>query len=118
MADETRSTQASSSKARACLNCSIIKSMSYFKQNGCPNCPFLMVNHDRNVHYTTSASFRGLIALVNPRSSWVAKWQRISNYEPGTYAMTVEGVLSNSFIDKIEREGRIYVNRSSSFSLN
>ncbi|ELA41837.1 uncharacterized protein VICG_01189 [Vittaforma corneae ATCC 50505] len=104
-------------KTRACLNCSLIQTVQEFREQGCPNCPFLNVNKNRNIGYTTSPSFKGMIFLKDPRSSWVAKWQRVNQYRPGVYAMTVEGVLSDKFIDDIERDGRVYVNRSNSFEL-
>lgn len=104
-------------KLRACLNCSIIQTVQEFKESGCPNCPFLNVNKDRNLAYTTSQSFKGTIALFSPKQSWIAKWQRIDNYKPGIYAMVVDGVLSDKFIEDIEKEGRVYINRSTSFEL-
>ena len=42
----------------------------------------------------TSAVFEGMIAMADPESSWVAKWQRLQGYAPGTYAVKVEGVVS------------------------
>lgn len=104
-------------KLRACLNCSIIQSTQEFRESGCPNCPFLNINKDRNLAYATSPSFKGTIALANPKQSWVAKWQRINSYKPGVYAMVVDGVLSDKFIEDIEKEGRVYINRSTPFEL-
>lgn len=109
---------ASSTKLRACLNCAILKPASYFKHNGCPNCPFLETNRGKNFNFTTSGSYKGMIALVDPNNSWVGRWQRINQCEPGMYAMTVEGILGDEFIERIEQEGRMYINRSESFSLN
>lgn len=43
----------------------------------------------------TSAVFEGAIALNDPSNSWVAKWQRIQGYVPGTYAVKVEGIVSS-----------------------
>ena len=45
----------------------------------------------------TSAVFEGMISMADPQSSWVAKWQRLQGYAPGTYAVKVEGVVS--FLD-------------------
>lgn len=108
---------ASSNKLRACLSCAILKPASYFKKNGCPNCPFLQTNKGKNMNFTTSGSYKGMIAVIDPKISWVAKWQRINNCEPGIYAMTVEGILSDDFINKIEQEGRVYISRAESFGL-
>lgn len=107
-----------SSKLRACLNCSILKPMSYYKQYGCPNCPFLQANKAKNLHSVTSQTFKGVIGVIDPKRSWIAKWQRINTYVPGIYAMTVEGNLSDEFIERIEKEGRVYIDRTDSFGLN
>ncbi len=108
----------SSTKLRACMNCSIIKPKIYFKENGCPNCPFLEINKSNNLYAVTSSSFKGLIVLADPKKSWVGKWQRINTYIPGNYAMTVEGLLKDEFIDKVENDGRFYIDRNNLFTLN
>lgn len=114
MADSTLS---ANRKLRACLNCSIVLTTQEFRETGCPNCPFLHVNKARNIGYTTSPAFKGTVALFDPKRSWVAKWQRINNYKPGIYAMVVEGVLSEKYISEIEKDGRVYIDRSRSFEL-
>lgn len=112
------SSKKSISKTRACLNCSIILKTETFKATGCPNCPFLWTKRDRSITATTSASHKGTIALIDPKTSWVGKWQRISNFKPGLYAMKVEGDLPDDYINLVEKDGRVYINRSNSFSLN
>lgn len=108
----------SANKLRACLNCSLVQTTEEFKKFGCPNCPFLCVERDRNVNFTTSASFKGTIALIDPKSSWIGKWQRLGNYKSGIYAMVVYGELGEDFIDLVERDGRVYINRNNPFELN
>ena len=56
--------------------------------------------------------------LIDPKSSWIGKWQRLGSYRPGIYAMVVHGELGEDFIDLVERDGRVYINRSSPFVLN
>lgn len=114
---EEQAISGASGRLRACLNCSVIRTLSFFKQHGCPNCPFLEVNKGKNLYQTTSASFKGLISLKDPKQSWVAKWQRIDDCQPGMYAMTVDGVLNDEFIMKIEQCGRVYIDRSQSFEI-
>jgi transcription elongation factor SPT4 len=82
---------------RACMVCSIVMPGTKFNQQGCPNCEeFLELrNSPDNVQDCTSAVFEGLIALADPNSSWVAKWQRLQGYAPGTYAVKVEGIVSS-----------------------
>lgn len=104
-------------KLRACLNCALIQTTGDFKHKGCLNCPFLNTNKEKNLVYTTSVSFKGMIALKRPKNSWVAKWHRINNNQPGLYAMIVEGVLADRFIEAIEKDGRVYINRSRPFEL-
>jgi len=70
-----------------------------FNHNGCPNCEeFLeLAGHNDNVTECTSQVFEGLITLADPTASWVAKWQRLDKYVPGTYAVKVTGIVSFSF---------------------
>lgn len=81
---------------RACMVCSIVQPGTKFVQAGCPNCEeFLEMRHSADVvQDCTSAVFEGMIALTNPKDSWVAKWQRLTEYVPGSYAVKVEGTVS------------------------
>jgi transcription elongation factor SPT4 len=79
---------------RACLICSVIRPLSEFVDEGCPNCedilevrhPTLLLNYSNDqmrgqperVAECTSINFDGMIAMMDPDGSWVAKWQRIS----------------------------------------
>jgi len=67
---------------RACLVCSLIKTFDQFEFDGCDNCDeFLhMKSNKDNIYDCTSNNFDGMIALMFPEDSWVAKWQRISKY--------------------------------------
>lgn len=47
------------------------------------------------VNECTSSVFEGLITLADPSTSWVAKWQRLEGYVPGTYAVKVTGIVSS-----------------------
>ena len=90
-------THARSRQLRACLLCSIIQSPGDFKKVGCPNCEEILqvlllpplsrslyihtlclklkMNQDR-ILSCTSAQFDGVIAVIDPDASWVARWQR------------------------------------------
>jgi transcription elongation factor SPT4 len=76
--------------------CSIVQTGTKFVSSGCPNCEhFLEMRHSAEVvQDCTSAVFEGMIAMADPESSWVAKWQRLQGYAPGTYAVKVEGLVS------------------------
>lgn len=52
-----------------------------------------MKDYPRKVKSCTTTYFEGLIALVEPQNSWVAKWQRIVQMRPGMYAISVSGSL-------------------------
>ncbi|KAJ5716340.1 hypothetical protein N7493_008251 [Penicillium malachiteum] len=81
---------------RACMVCSIVQSHTKFQRDGCPNCETslqLRGNLDA-IQECTSQVFEGLISVRDPSVSWVARWQRLDNYVPGTYATKVTGVVS------------------------
>ncbi|KAM0686586.1 transcription elongation factor spt4, partial [Conglomerata obtusa] len=94
-------------KSRACLNCCIILTAAQFKKIGCPNCKFFN-NRKRieSINDTTSDSFKGMIGVIYPQQSWVAKWQRLNENVPGLYAMNVDGALPDEYINCIEDLGK------------
>lgn len=81
---------------RACLSCALVKTYTQFSDQGCDNCEYLrMKDYPRKVKTCTTTYFEGLIALVEPQNSWVAKWQRIVQMKPGMYAIEVTGKLQD-----------------------
>ncbi|KAJ5523491.1 uncharacterized protein N7484_001366 [Penicillium longicatenatum] len=98
---------------RACMVCSIVQSHTKFQRDGCPNCETslqLRGNSDA-IQECTSQVFEGLIAVRDPTVSWVARWQRLDNYVPGTYATKVTGTLPDYIIGSLEDSGVKYVPR-------
>lgn len=83
-----------SRKLRACLRCQLIKTDSQFRSNGCENCPELELNvsTERIEHYTTP-TFQGMISMMSPTDSWVARWQRQDRKVRGVYAIQVTGTM-------------------------
>ena len=75
-------------KLRACLRCKLVKTLDQFENNGCNNCNWDGADWPEE----TSQEFNGMIAIMEPRDSWVAKWQRCTELKPGVYAKTVKGV--------------------------
>jgi transcription elongation factor SPT4 len=59
----------------------------------------------------TSANFNGCLALMDPKTSWVAKWQRIEGYVPGVYAVQVIGQLPDGYVQDLTEQGLRYVPR-------
>ncbi|KAB7493706.1 UNVERIFIED_CONTAM: hypothetical protein RMT77_006821 [Armadillidium vulgare] len=98
---------------RACLVCSLVKTLDMFEADGCENCDdFLHLKQNREaVHDCTSSNFDGLIAMMSPEDSWVAKWQRITNCVKGMYAISVSGRLPPSVVREMKSRGIKYRSR-------
>ncbi|GAA5994249.1 transcription elongation factor SPT4 [Rhodotorula paludigena] len=103
----------SSKKLRACLLCSFVASPSEFRKQGCPNCEdkLEMKGDQDRVMMCTTAQFDGLIAMINPDESWVAKWQRNDKHSPGVYAVRVTGSLPDEVAEDLEARGVTVVSR-------
>ncbi|GAT30519.1 transcriptional elongation protein Spt4 [Aspergillus luchuensis] len=81
---------------RACMVCSLVQLHSKFMREGCPNCDNVLGLRGNNdaIQECTSQVFEGLVTLRDPTTSWVARWQRLDSYVPGTYAVKVTGSVS------------------------
>lgn len=101
---------------RACMVCSIVRTGSSFLKDGCPNCESVLglQGSQEAVQECTSQVFDGVITLGDPSSSWVAKWQRLSSYVPGVYAVKVVGQLPGDVLNVLEDNGIKYVPRDGS----
>jgi len=92
---------------RACLSCRLIMSEEQFYENGCPNCSFLQLDGNRHgIFECTTPNFNGMIALLKPNDSWVARFNELRNRVPGCYAVTAHGDLPESIIDQHATELR------------
>ncbi|KAK2166709.1 hypothetical protein NP493_1293g01031 [Ridgeia piscesae] len=98
---------------RACLLCSLIKSFDQFEYDGCENCEeYLHMKKNRDAVYEcTSSSFDGMIAVMTPDDSWVSKWQRISRFTRGVYALSVTGRLPPGIVRELKAKGITYRSR-------
>jgi len=101
---------------RACLLCSLVKTFDQFEVDGCDNCEsFLQLKNNREAVYTcTSSSFEGVVAMMSPEDSWVAKWQRIGNLVKGCYAISVQGKLPTAVVQDLRSQGIMYRSRDTS----
>jgi transcription elongation factor SPT4 len=101
---------------RSCLVCSLVKTADQFENDGCDNCEnFLHLKRNReNVMDCTSSKFEGMVASCKPRDSWVCKWQRIKDFVPGIYAISVEGRLPTHMIRDLRSVGIVYRSRDTS----
>lgn len=92
------------SKQKACMSCSLIKTVPQFVEDGCDNCPFMGYQSDRErVLACTTSSFTGSYVALKPTSSWVAKWQRVSRFVPGAYAVSIEAKMPDDIIELLEQ---------------
>ena len=67
----------------ACIECRLILNDSQWEQleETCPNC--------KSKNTETSADFVGMISLMVPSASWVAKWNSLRHRVAGVYAISV-----------------------------
>jgi transcription elongation factor SPT4 len=94
---------------RACLGCSLVKQYNQFYDKGCDNCTHLDMQELKvRVNECTSAFFEGMIAMVEPNGSWVGRWQQLSSFRPGMYAVQVRGELPKEDVERCKREGYAY----------
>jgi transcription elongation factor SPT4 len=113
MTDDARRIPRDLRNLRACLVCSLIKNVAMFEDDGCDNCEeYLPMKGNRErVYECTSSNFEGMIALMHPEESWVAKWQRIARHVKGMYAVSVTGTLSKRLQRELASNDRIYRSR-------
>ncbi|CAJ0572390.1 unnamed protein product, partial [Mesorhabditis spiculigera] len=95
---------------RACLLCSMVKSIDQFEDTGCDNCEsYLHMKGDSaKVLDCTSANFDGMISALDPENSWVCKWQKINRKVKGMYAVSVSGSLPSSIVQELKSIGVTY----------
>ena len=55
-----------------------------------------------------------MVAACNPGDSWVCKWQRIANFKPGIYAISVSGRLPGNVVRDMNGRGYQYRSRDTS----
>jgi transcription elongation factor SPT4 len=93
--------------------CSIIRPHADFLKEGCPNCEeaLQMAGNTDAVGECTSSNFNGIIALMDAKNSWVARYHRLDGYRPGMYAVQVIGNLPEETVDLVRAAGMRYVRR-------
>ncbi|KAL1673813.1 Spt4/RpoE2 zinc finger-domain-containing protein [Schizophyllum commune] len=90
--------------------CSLIQTSADFKRHGCPNCDEVLQlrgSLDRVQMYTTN-QFEGVIAVIDPEQSWVARWQRTAKQVRGMYAVRVKGRIGQEMEETLEARGIKY----------
>uniref|UniRef100_A0A8C4Q6A7 SPT4 homolog, DSIF elongation factor subunit n=1 Tax=Eptatretus burgeri TaxID=7764 RepID=A0A8C4Q6A7_EPTBU len=66
------------------------------------------------VYDCTSSSFDGVISMMSPEDSWVAKWQRLGSSKPGVYAISVTGRLPQGIVRELSSRRVVYKSRDTS----
>jgi Spt4/RpoE2 zinc finger len=65
---------------RACLVCSLVKTAQQFEHDGCSNCNFLKMKHDRHrVLDCTSSSFEGYLLFIFSLSNSLELSRHLAN---------------------------------------
>uniref|UniRef100_A0A8R1HWL0 Transcription elongation factor SPT4 n=1 Tax=Caenorhabditis japonica TaxID=281687 RepID=A0A8R1HWL0_CAEJA len=104
---------------RACLLCSLIKSIENFVKEGCENCEELLhlKGDEEKVYDCTSANYDGMIAAMSNDDSWVCKWQKMTRKVKGMYAISVSGSLPSNVISDLKSEGFRYKPNQRDYSI-
>ena len=84
--------------------------MSEFQQSGCDNCEEVLhlSGNSERIRDCTTPSYAGMIAMMDPNLSWIAKFQRIRQNAKGLYAMRVHGQLPDYITHELDRNGISY----------
>jgi len=60
------------------------------------------------INACTTTYFDGVIGVIDPENSWVARWQRTSSYVRGMYAVRVKGRVPEDVEGELESRGIKY----------
>ncbi|EDQ91192.1 uncharacterized protein MONBRDRAFT_23363 [Monosiga brevicollis MX1] len=97
---------------RACLSCGLVKTSDQFFETGCENCAYLDLNDNNDaIDSCTTARFYGIVSVIDPSDSWVAKWQGNDACVPGCYALRLQGHLPSDKLDEMPPNLRLRYDR-------
>src|SRR5438874_1728896 len=96
---------------RACIPCLLVKTYQQFDAEGCENCDKGEFSVKDKVDDCTTMAFEGLMAMTWPERSWVARWQFVSNFVPGVYALKVKGDVSPETAAELQEAGIVNIGR-------
>ncbi|KYQ93533.1 transcription initiation factor Spt4 [Tieghemostelium lacteum] len=85
-------------KSRACLECGLVKTIEQFEETGCENCEdhTPMQGNKPAILQSTTATFEGLIAIMKPKESWIARRRGFEKRVPGCYALSTDADQTSS----------------------
>lgn len=93
------------SSMRACIGCGLLcDSQEWSVTDECPNCG--LKTRGKNLDKNTSASFQGVIALLQPKKSWCSAWQKYKNNVPGMYCLDNLGEVTDEILEELEENKR------------
>ncbi|GAM28928.1 hypothetical protein SAMD00019534_121040 [Acytostelium subglobosum LB1] len=76
---------------RACVNCGLVKTTAQFDEYGCENCDRQSERRkDRDTGSATTTNFEGIMAIMKPTESWIARRQHYERRVPGCYALSIK----------------------------
>ena len=96
-------------KQRACIRCHLIRTENQFKKEGCLNCLSFKSQNESFFDYT-SANFEGLISIINPDVSWVARHLNIGKYVAGTYCLKIRDEIGSQFYSELKKNDLSFAN--------
>ncbi|KAK9835377.1 hypothetical protein WJX81_005817 [Elliptochloris bilobata] len=62
----------------------------------------LLKTFDQRVLETTTINYNGMVAVLDPTSSWAAKWLHVGKRMPGCYALRVQADLPQHIEDILD----------------
>lgn len=85
----------------------MLKTAVDFKQDGCNNCESVLKlqGNTERIRDCTTPAYSGMVVMMNPNLSWVAKFQRIKQNSKGLYAIKVYGHLPDYILHELDRKG-------------
>ncbi|WAR03635.1 SPT4H-like protein [Mya arenaria] len=94
--------------------CTAYITFEQFEMDGCDNCDeyLHMKNSTDAVYDCTSSNFDGMVAMMGPEDSWVAKWQRVERFTKGCYALSVTGRLPPESLAGISKLLKLFLHVS------
>ncbi|WIA11853.1 hypothetical protein OEZ86_002841 [Tetradesmus obliquus] len=90
---------------RACFVCKLIKATAQFMDSGCDNCRWMDMSDMESLEQCTTTNFSGLMTLMEPPTSWVAKWTHTSKCVPGCYALSINEEMPRRLQESLENRG-------------
>ena len=96
-------------KLRACFVCHLIKTENQFRKEGCDNCLYFKhINHSYPDY--TSPNFEGLVSVIDPEISWVARHLNVHRLLPGTYCLRIKDEITGDILETLKEYKISYAN--------